>query len=277
VCGPGGGGQSPGTAWEGTLGVRVGSYHIGIRYNSGETAEVLRRLFTGSTVDDPRVPDNYAVALHPPGGRSRELDLLVKGANQMVRSRSRSRVMRALLGHLSSDLTPRDPALLHVASTAAVRDGTDGLLLPAGLVAWVKQLQPRLSRRGIQLVDLPWSTIDPATHELVVPEPTVDHDPTVLDDFADDRLGSELPAVRPGRYPLKAWFLLMPRAEGDAAAEALTASGLVAAAAGTLLATKEEFATALQHAALIAAAVPGYPTQAAGPESLVDDLEAVFG
>jgi len=277
VCGPGGGAQSPGTSWEGILGVRCGTYHLGIRYNSGETAEVLGRLFAGSTVDDPRVPANYAVALYPPGGRSRELDLLVKGASQLVRSRSRSRVLRALLGHLSSDLTERDPALLHLASTAAVRNGTDALLLPAGLVAWVKQLQPRLARRGIQLVDLPWSTVDPATHELVVPEPTVEHDPTVLDGFGDDRLGSELPAVRPGRYPLTAWFLLMPPAEDDGPPEALTASGLVAAAAGTLLATKEEFAAALQHTAQVAAAVPGYPTAAEGPESLVDDLEAVFG
>jgi hypothetical protein len=55
---------------------------------------------------------------------------------------------------------------------------------------------------------MPWALVDPATCELVVPEPAIDHDTAVLGEFdADVRLGSELPASPPGRYPLQEWHL----------------------------------------------------------------------
>ena len=54
------------------------------------------------------------------------------------------------------------------------------LLLPPGLVNWNKQIQTTLARRGIVLVDAPYVTIDLASAELVVPTPSVPHDPDVL-------------------------------------------------------------------------------------------------
>jgi thiol-disulfide isomerase/thioredoxin len=212
VCGPGGGGggAANSTEWVGTRAFAIGEYHIGIRYNSEFTADVLDRLFPGQRVHDPKAPDSFSVALFSPATRqSRELNLLVHGSSQAVRSRSLARVLHALLLHLSAVVASPDPRQISLGATAAVRKG-EGLLLPPGIVQWIKQLQPRLSRRGIQLVDVPLVTVDPMTAELVVPEPTLSYDASVLDDIDEGvKLGSELPAVLPGRYPLRMWHLVV--------------------------------------------------------------------
>jgi hypothetical protein len=208
MCGPGGGAGANATEWAGTHAYRMGKHHVGIRYDSDVTAAVLDRLFPGSMVDDRRAPDNYSVSLHPQTeGRSRDLNLLVHGSTQLVRSRSASRVLAGLLQYLSEELGADDDSLLKVDATVAVI-GDDAVLLPPGLVQWVKQLQPRFTRQGIAMADVPVGTVDLDRAEVVVPTPSVDHDPAVLAELdAGVRLGSELPWVRPGRYALRAWFL----------------------------------------------------------------------
>lgn len=221
MCGPGGGGgASNSTHWEGIRAYEFGEHHIGVKYDDAETAAVLDRLFPGAQVDDLRAPENYAVALGGTPttkgtGSSRSLRLLVRGAQQLVRSRSSARVLAGLLQHLSAELAPgaaADDSLLRVYATPAVADGR-ALLLPAGLVDHVKQLQPRFAKVGVTLVDTPEVFVDPATAELVVPEPTIPYDAAVLDevDAGPDggvKLGSELPWIRPGRYPLQSWLVV---------------------------------------------------------------------
>ncbi len=88
-----------------------------------------------------------------------------------------------------------------------VRDG-EAVLLPPGLVDFVKQLQPRLAKAGLAIVDTPRTLLDLRSRELVVPEPTIAHDASVIDACDDGvKLGKELPWIRPGRYPLRTWFL----------------------------------------------------------------------
>jgi hypothetical protein len=214
MCGPGGGaGGSNSTDWLGTRVYALGGYHVGLRYDAQETADVLDRLFAGARVNDRRAPDNYSVALGGTpttkgAGTSRSLKLLVHGSTQLVRSRSGGRVLAALLQQLSGDIEPADPSLLQVNATAAVRDG-EALLLPPGLVGYLKQLQPRLAKAGIGVVDVPRTLLDLDARELVVPEPAVPHDASVVEEAdAGVQLGSEVPWIRPGRYPLRAWFLL---------------------------------------------------------------------
>ena len=214
MCGPGGGGgASNSTDWKGTRAYAIDGYHVGLRYDAPETAEVLDRLFAGSRVNDRRAPDNYSVALGGTAttkgaGTSRSLKLLVHGSTQLVRSRSGGRVLNALLQYLSGDLTAVDPSLTRVAATAVVRDG-EAMLLPAGLVDFVKQLQPRLTKAGICLVDAPRTLLDLPARQLVVPEPAIAHDASVIAELdAGVALGRELPWVRPGRYPLRTWFLV---------------------------------------------------------------------
>ncbi len=212
MCGPGGGGSaSNSTDWSGTRAYALGGFHVGIRHDTTETALVLDRLFAGARVNDRRVPDNYSVALGAPiadgAGSSQSLKLLVHGSTQLVRSRSAARVLAALLQRVSGDLERPDPSLMVVDATPALRDG-EALLLPRGLLDFVKQLQPRLAKERITIVDTPYALVDLGTRELVVPDPVVPHDAAVLEELdAGVRLGSELPWVRPGRYPLRAWFL----------------------------------------------------------------------
>ena len=206
ACGPG---ASPAnsTQWAGTRAYLLTDQTVGVAYSSDETAELLDRLI-GFEKSDEAAGANYSVATYSQSnGRGRELNLLVRGSQQLVRSRSVGRVLRALLTYLSADFTPLDPSLVHVNATAAVRDG-EAMLLPPNLVWWIKELQPRLARKGISLVDAPFASVDPERRTLVVPPPVIPHDASVLAEFDDtSRGGSELPPVLSGSYPLTAWHL----------------------------------------------------------------------
>ena len=139
----------------------------------------------------------------------------------------------SLLQHLSADLVPADdPSLLRVYATAVVSNGR-AALLPAGLVDHLKVLQPRLAKVGVTLVDGPDPRIDPRTAELVVPEPTIAHDASVLDDVdADVKLGNELPWVRPGRYPLARWLVVRGPGSGRRALARLALTSMLGLAVG---------------------------------------------
>ena len=213
MCGPGGGaGASNSTDWKGTRAYALADYHVGVRYDAPDTAEVLDRLFAGARVNDRRVPDNYSIALGGTkttkgAGGSRSLKLLVHGGTQLVRSRSGGRALHGLLQYLSADLEPVDPALARVNATAMVR-GDEAVLLPPGLVGFVQQLQPRLAKSGLCIVDSPRTLLDLTARELVVPEPSLTHDASVIAELDDGvKLGSEMPWIRPGRYRLSTWFL----------------------------------------------------------------------
>lgn len=206
MCGPGGGATGNSTDWSGSRAYELANHRFGLRYNSESTGEVLDRLFRGARIEDPRAPDNYSVSLAP--GRSastRQLDLLVRGKTQLVRSRSRRRVLDALVSYLSAELVDTPPPLTRAIATAAVVDDR-GVLLPPGLVDRLQHLQPRLAGAGVQLVDVPYATLDLRARDLVVPEPELAVDSAVLDALDDDqRSATELATVPPGRYPLDAW------------------------------------------------------------------------
>jgi peroxiredoxin len=235
MCGPGGGSGANSTNWSGKRVYSLGGYHVGLQYDDDATAEVLDRFFPGARVNDRRTPDNYAIALggtaSTKGARaSRSLKLLVQGGTQIVRSRSGARVMAALLQYVSADLEPDTAGLVRVNATAVVH-GEQALLLPPGLNNFIKVLQPRLAKAGMTMVDTPRTYVDFEARELVVPDPVVPFDASVLDELdADVKLGNELPWVRPGRYPLRAWFL----ARSPAHVGALT-SGVAVTAAVPLL------------------------------------------
>jgi thiol-disulfide isomerase/thioredoxin len=214
MCGPGSGTSAVNsTDWHGTRAYALGEYRVGLRYDTPETAALLDQLFAGARVNDRRVPDNYSVAL--PGilpakntGSTRSLNLLVHGSTQLVRSRSSGRVLAALLQYLAADLgEPVPPSLVRVSATAVLRDD-EVLLLPPGLVNFVKHLQPRLAKAGMGIVDTPRVLLDVGSRELVVLEPGVPHDASVIEQLdISVKTRSELPWTRPGRYPLHAWFL----------------------------------------------------------------------
>lgn len=201
-------------------------WHIGIRHNGDHALSALDRVFPGARIIDSRVPDNFSVALAAPNGKAaRNLNLLVQGRQQLVRSRSATRVMRGLLAYLSANLFGYDESLISVRMAAIVREGT-AWFAPTDITNQRDQAQPRLTKIGFQIVDEPTVLLDPATNELVVPEPQIAYDRDALNELdRDARLGSELPGIEPGRYPVAGWVLhsregdggRVPRAEAVAA------------------------------------------------------------
>ena len=157
-----------------------------------------------------RAAASYSVALFDDASSSsRQLDLLVRSGQQLVRSRSAARVLRSLLWWLATEIAPPTSTtdVLVARGTAAIR-GHDAVLLPPDLWQWNKQLQPRFARLGVALADSPLAEIDLRTRELVVRSPEIHHAAEVLAELDEKAyLGSEPHPVMPGRYPLRAWVL----------------------------------------------------------------------
>lgn len=210
VCGPGAASaKKKPLTWARTSAYSVGEFHIGVRADSLATDKLLGRIFAAHRLSaDVEAPDNYSVVLTEGNGKggARGLNLLLLANTTVVRSRSPRRVLLALAGHLSSVLEPED-GLLRTTNVGAVI-GDAAILLPGVAVQWLEQVQPRLTRLGVRLVDRPYSTIDPDRLELVVPEPRMQLDEAALAAVREPASNrSELPAVEPGRYPLRAWTL----------------------------------------------------------------------
>lgn len=218
-------GQAVLRSWQEPHTYRMGNFHVGLRPDSNATGDLIDSLFEGRRVRDRRAGYSFSLALGSVADRApssaaagpsvRDLDLLVRGSGVEVRTRFPSRVLRALLWRLDDEIhgyeVPDDH--LRVQATAALIDGS-ALLLPPGLVAFSPSMQGHFARAGITLADMPYPEIDLATAELVVPEPRVEHDRSVLENL-DRPVASaiELPPVRPGRYPLSAWVVIRPGTE----------------------------------------------------------------
>jgi hypothetical protein len=207
VCGPGASGKKP-RVWTENATFRIGEYHVGIRADAPASAELIGRALSAHRAEaDPAVPPNYSVVLgEPVAGPSKELRLLRWQNTTVVRSRSTDRVLRALAAHLSSILSSPE-GLLRTTNVAVARDD-EAVLLPPSIMGDLDKLQPRLAREGWRPVDEPYAVVDPATDELVVPEPGVHLDGALLAELGESPLGrSELPRVLPGRYRLRAWAM----------------------------------------------------------------------
>ena len=212
-CAPGAGSE-PVTRWAGTRVYRIGDHHVGLRYTSEATAELLDELFDYEVVEDPQAGHIYTLGLPDfedpeaePGGES-EMNLLVLGSQVLVRSRSRERVLRALLWRLDSQMpsSGASSGLARVNATAVLTPAGAALLQP-GLYTLEEKLQPAFARHSIAFVDVVYPEIDLQRAELVVPEPSVPHDAHLLAALRSTAGAStaEPDPVRPGRYPLIGW------------------------------------------------------------------------
>lgn len=215
-------GFEPVPKWVGTRVFRIGDFHVGLRCGTDETVTALEALFSGSTVEDPAAGHNFAVSLsegtetpdgdHVTTGKPRAPHLLAQGSNVFVRSGSPGRVLGALLARLHDEIVGFDPTCgrLRVDATAALVSD-EIVLLPPGVHVIAEKLEPLLAQRGIAIADFPHPEIDLDTCEVVLPEPAIGHDQSVLTAFAnpvDPQF--EASAVRPGRYRLTAWGVMHP-------------------------------------------------------------------
>ncbi|MGH9284065.1 MAG: hypothetical protein ACRD0M_00070 [Acidimicrobiales bacterium] len=199
---------------------------IGIRTDTEATADLLRRLLGAHIVSDGDASGQqastapvFSVRLdHAEVGRgARPLGVLFRGTCALCRSRHPGRVLRALVAHLEGN-SPDPNGFLRVRARAAVDRRGQAVVFPSGLAGTLDQLEPRLRRRGLALIDTPHATIDPVGR-LVLAPPTTGLDASLL---------AAAPDVVPvGSYPVAAWLLynhLRPPGQQLGLAEALALS-----------------------------------------------------
>jgi thiol-disulfide isomerase/thioredoxin len=242
VCGPAQD-LSSGPRWDGTRVYRVGDHHVGIRHDSPATAALLDRLFLDQRVDDPRAGHSFSVALDSSLAVSRRrstrcLNLLVQPGQPTVRSRDPARVLQALLSRLTDEMVPFDPACGRLQIDAiAVVHAWGAALLPRALHGFAPRLQAVLARNDVALADVRYPQVDLSTADLVIPEPSIDHDPGTLDAVANHAdVIAERASVRPGRYPLTTWCVVNP---GPPGAKPLSPAEAAAATLSTTLNTDD--------------------------------------
>ncbi len=200
----------------------------------------------------------------------RPLNMLYRSSQTVVRTRAPGRVLHALFSYLSAHVDGAADQLLRSASLGIVVGG-EAILIPRAALHSLKTVQPRLHRLGAQLVDAPYSTLDPETGSLVVPPPAIEVDHTVVDaiDRASD---SEPPRVVPGRYPLRAWALLLGPDEIGPSSPAKA----VGAAFSTVDAERVGAQATLEALAAIFQKSHGFAVWYSDPTELVTQLQDVI-
>jgi hypothetical protein len=172
----------------------------------------LRRAFAARFVPEVVAPANYSVRIAADDEkhhRGAGFHFLYRGSAAVVRTRDPRRVVNGLCCHLATFEPRYGAGLFDVNAVALVRDG-DALVAPAPLRQWMAQIERRLNGRGLRVVDMPWTLLDPMTAEVVVPEPESTGLPIAHDAFA--RLAAAAPRSDPfvptGRYRLRSWVFL---------------------------------------------------------------------
>lgn len=179
---------------------------------------MLRRALSTHLVEGVSAPPNYSVQLagHDAGPETSDFHFVYRGFDPVVRTRDLRRLVNALFAHMSTHV-PDDGALLRLDTVAFVGAG-EAVIAPPDLRRAIAALERRMNIKGFRIVDLPWSLLDPATGELVVPEPALTVDTTALRALegitghatasgartAAKRRRPEIP-VAPGRYPVVGW------------------------------------------------------------------------
>lgn len=192
------------------LGVRTDTYDLDTRLQ----AALAEHLHHG-----PPGYNNYSVRLSDPSeGTTTPLRKLYRAATMQLASRSRRRILQALLRHLSAWALAAEAdqaGPVEIGAVAAVGHGR-AILLPHSQSSHAPGLERRLARAGLSLVDAPVAHLDATTGELVVGEPALTIDWAPLEGLleGDRRPSSEGHPVEPGRYPVACWALPRPSRHG---------------------------------------------------------------
>ena len=179
-----------------------------MRASTVEVHDLLRLALAAHLVEEPAAPANYSVQVAVPTADNRAAPgyhFLFRDILTVVRSRDVRRVLTGLFSHLSQYVDRDGGGLLEVDAVAVLVDGS-ALVVPADVRRHLPVIERRMNREGLRVVDDPVVVIDPAGPEVVVPEPLVGVDWSVLDRWSAACVSPHRdPAVPPGRYPLKGW------------------------------------------------------------------------
>lgn len=231
VCGDGGS-STPSRNWQPTRALAAGEYTVGIRAASVVADRIITGAFAAHYRPDIAAPDNLSVVLGDTGRRGRrDMSVLLSGNSVVARSRSASRVVRALAAYLSCLLDPEE-GLVRVDAVGALIEG-EAVLLPKAILSSLEQVQAPLARLGFALVDAPFADLDVDKGALVVAAPRVSCDESVIRDLpAPDPVASEPGSVPPGRYDLRSWLLPVRHGAAGPLSPAAAVAGSLGAVVG---------------------------------------------
>lgn len=183
----------------------VGDGFVRARYGSADAAVIVRAALASRLVDDrDELPVTYAIRLEPPTVGVQPLHVLYEDSRVVRRSRDPVRVVRALVDDVNARDEAPDDGMLHVAGCAAV--GPRGaVVLPLSIEPDIAQVERRLNRAGLAIVEMPFLTFDTITGELVVSAPTA-IDTSIID--RTDLYKRRDPADPPvGRHRVSGWLV----------------------------------------------------------------------
>lgn len=179
-----------------------------MRASTAEVHDLLRLALAAHLVEEPAAPANYSVQVAVSTADNRAAPgyhFLFRDMLTVVRSRDVRRVLTGLFSQLSRYVDRDDAGLLEVDAVAVLVDRS-ALVVPADVRRHLPVIERRLNREGFRVVDHPVVVIDPAGPEVVVPEPVIGVDWSVLDRWSAACVSPHRdPAVKPGRYPLRGW------------------------------------------------------------------------
>jgi hypothetical protein len=192
---------------------------------------MVRTALGDYLVEGVEAPPNFSVIIAGEGQSDVAVGLhfLYMNHNAIVRSRRPGRVMEGLFAYLAGHLPASEPnGLIQVPGVGLVKEGR-AVLAPGMITNWTDILAPRLNRSGVQFVDAPRVALDVERGDLVVEEPDLRVDRTVLAGLGGTRpMVSEPAPVEPGRYPLVGWALFT--GDEDHIGPLSIAAGIVSAA-----------------------------------------------
>jgi hypothetical protein len=195
--------------WAASTTLRIGDVYVGVRSDPAELSNHLRRALARHVVEGVHAPPNYSVRLenrdagHPGPVRAY---VLYRSQCLLLRTRTRNRLMRALVRSLESHLGVRHE-LVRLRQLAVVGP-TEALILPHELFWRLEAMEPRLHAHGMWLVDPPFVDIDVSSRTLVLAQPTVDEDDRAIAAGPDPHPSRGRVGPVPGRYPIREWAIL---------------------------------------------------------------------
>jgi hypothetical protein len=258
----------------------VGEWDLGVRCTSSDVLALLRQALASHVVepDEPPAPSNFSLTVAA-DGRPRavkDFHLLYRGAASVVRTRDLRRLFEALFAYLSGVAEVADAGSVRLDVMAFVKDGA-AILVPAAIRSSLPLLERRLNAKGLFVLDRPWVRVDVATGEMLVSEPDLVVDRSVVAGIGrtdgGGRGGYDC-GVPAGRYPIVGWGFGV-----GAAHEGPVSRALAVTLAGEHLLDRAGTTpqVALDRLCRLVRGIPPVALWADRPEELVGPLAALRG
>jgi hypothetical protein len=158
----------PDPVWVGSVTVRVGEFHVGIRTDDDAVLRDLHALYRDILVEDDR-SDDYSISVTPAGdGPARALPCLSHGRRALLRSRSVARLTRLLDVTLAGLVPPSGNPTQTITGFSLLTQGPGALLVPSSAIAQSAVVERHAAAAGMRVADEAAVRVDLGTLEAIV-------------------------------------------------------------------------------------------------------------